>query len=133
MELFLSLTLHLVMAALVRASVVAASPYYVHRRTVNQLLELKHRIEEEQKAESEHKKRRRRHHSKNYGQNSSSMPEFAAVRGLLESNTAEHQKKLSSCEGGNGIVDQRRGSSTNLTMIPSGLPRVQMQREGTFL
>jgi len=48
------------------------------------LLELKHRIEEEQKAESEHKKRRRRHHSKTYGQNSSSMPEFTAARGLLE-------------------------------------------------
>lgn len=133
MDLFSSPALHLVMATLVGASVVGGSAYYVHRRTVDQLLEFKRRMDEEQQDEPEHtvaKKRPPRYDSKTYGRNSNSMPDFTAARGL-EFHNDEHRKNWSTYERGIGVVQQRRGSFANLTTIPSGLPRVQMRREGS--
>lgn len=133
MDIFSSSALHLVMATLVGASVMAASAYYVHRRTVDQLLEFKRRIDEEQQNELEHtvaKKRAPRYHSKTYSRNSNSMPDFTAARGL-ELHNDEHRRNCGTYERVIGAVEQRRGSFANLTSIPSGLPRVQTRREGS--
>lgn len=133
MDLYSSSALHLVMATLVGASVVAASAYYVHKRTVDQLLEFKRRIDEERQDEPEHrvaKKRPPRYQTKTCGRNSSSMPDFTAARGL-EFHNDELRKNWYTYEGGIRVVDHRRGSFANLMTIPSGLPRLQTRREGS--
>ncbi|KAJ9543013.1 hypothetical protein OSB04_022720 [Centaurea solstitialis] len=81
-------TLHLAMAALVGASFVAVSAFYVHRKTLNQLLEFAKSVEKDREEDGDdeeslhygkyggmEKKRR------NYRRVSSSLPDVTAVSG----------------------------------------------------
>eukprot|EP01018_Ginkgo_biloba_P000785 Gb_23346 [translate_table: standard] len=138
--------LHLVMAALVGASVVAASAYYMHRRTVDQLLEFRRRIDEqEDEPQNNNLKRRRRHHNKNnninyrlgrdagYRRSSTSMPDVTAAAGLdCYVNNDEIRNKSTLYYDREHTATEQRASFDNLTMIPSGLPQVQTKREGSW-
>uniref|UniRef100_A0A0C9S924 AMP deaminase n=1 Tax=Wollemia nobilis TaxID=56998 RepID=A0A0C9S924_9CONI len=155
MDFGTSQALHLVMAALVGATVVAASAYYMHKRTLDQLLEYRRRIdgeeteEEEGEGEPARGKRRRRQNGRKLGREaarysrfSSSMPDFATVEGggleyyygNGENNNNEDEvnryKKWSNYSI-NEAENERRGSYGNLTMIPSGLPSLETRRDGS--
>lgn len=132
--------LHLALAALVGASFVAVSAYYMHRKTLNQLLEFAKTIdraerereeeeEEEDDAEQEdlgrvadsprHFKRyvdKRRNYGRKkgngyYRRSSASLPDVTAF----------------SCPGEG---DERRNGPVRVDSIPAGLPRLHTLPEG---
>ncbi|KAM7526501.1 hypothetical protein LguiA_016403 [Lonicera macranthoides] len=130
--------LHLALAALVGASFVAVSAYYMHRKTLNQLLEFAKTIdrgerereeEEEDAAEQEylgrgadspsHFKRyadKRRNYGRKkwngyYRRSSASLPDVTAF----------------SCPGDG---DERRNGPVRVDSIPAGLPRLHTLPEG---
>ncbi|KAJ6847056.1 AMP deaminase-like [Iris pallida] len=104
-------TLHLALAALVGASFVAVSGYYVHRKTLAQLIEFARVVEssnknkDQQQQQQQQRRRKERHSSRG----SASLPDFAAA-----SETAE--------DGGEEAV-QAKGLFADLP-IPPGLPRL---------
>lgn len=117
-------TLHLAMAALVGASFVAVSAYYMHRKTLTQLLEFAKSVERERDDNSDggppqhgkrHAPRRgRRKVSGYYRLGSSSLPDVTRhVDGIDGEATA------------NGPV--------HLDEIPAGLPRLHTLTEGITL
>ncbi|GLT66176.1 hypothetical protein SLA2020_385600 [Shorea laevis] len=110
-------SLHLAMAALVGASFVAVSAYYMHTKTLNQLLEFAKTVEREREREenseaesTQHSKRRRSHHSRRKGNGYSrrypaSLPDVTAISG-----GADGEEKC------NGPVQ--------VDGIPAGLPKL---------
>lgn len=127
--------LHLAMAALVGASVVAVSAYYMHRKTLNQLLEFAKTIEREREREDavaedggcggdspQHFKKhggveKRRNHVRRkgngyYRRGSASLPDVTAI------------------SGGMDIVEERRNGPVHIDSIPAGLPRLHTLPEG---
>ncbi|KAG8374429.1 hypothetical protein BUALT_Bualt11G0130900 [Buddleja alternifolia] len=120
-------SLHLAMAALVGASFVAVSAYYMHRKTLNQLLEFAKAIERdrdhEESAEdggdaAEHLKkypsrRRRKGNGGYYRRGSASLPDVTAFSG-----------------GGGGDEVEKRNGPAHVDAIPPGLPRLQTLPEG---
>ncbi|GLJ38699.1 hypothetical protein SUGI_0788790 [Cryptomeria japonica] len=142
MDISSSGTLHLVMAALVGATVVAASAYYMHKRALEQLLEFQRRSQGENLEDNEedeeavaqskrrghHNSRRRSASDRTFG----SMPNIpnAAAEGL--ECYGQSEKKLNHSNNYNGGAEFRRGSFGNLTTIPSGLPRLQTRRDGSW-
>ncbi|XP_027069681.1 AMP deaminase isoform X3 [Coffea arabica] len=132
--------LHLAMAALVGASAVAVSAYYMHRKTLNHLLEFAKTIERERErgdavaedggvgyggggADSpQHFKRygsvdKRRNHGRRkgsgyYRRGSASLPDVTAI------------------SGGMDILDDRRNGPVHVDSIPTGLPRLHTLPEG---
>ncbi|KAG9134139.1 hypothetical protein Leryth_004822 [Lithospermum erythrorhizon] len=95
---------HLAMAALVGASLVAVSAYYMHRKTLNQLLEFAKSIEtfdDKEDGEFEKRRRRKRGSAGGYRRGTASLPDVSAVTGYDE-------------------VDY----------IPAGLPRLHTLAEG---
>ncbi|KAF4379092.1 hypothetical protein F8388_022179 [Cannabis sativa] len=118
-----SYTLHLAMAALVGASFVAVSAYYMHRKTLTQLLEFAKTVEREREEVSDegggdspqHLKRRRSHARRKgnnyYRRSSASMPDVMAISGAIES-------------------EDRRNGLLHVDGIPSGLPRLHTLPEG---
>ncbi|KAL4557918.1 hypothetical protein LXL04_036112 [Taraxacum kok-saghyz] len=110
-------SLHLAMAALVGASFVAVSAYYMHRKTLNQLLEFAKTVEKERDdGEDEllqhYRKRNSSEQRRNQGgrrngfyrQGSTSLPEITSI------------------SGGSGAHEE--------DAIPAGLPRLHTLREG---
>ncbi|XAR55809.1 AMP deaminase [Bertholletia excelsa] len=115
--------LHLAMAALVGASFVAVSAYYMHRKTLNQLLEFAKTLEKdrdrEQAEEEEHSRKyveRRRSNSRRkasgyHRRGSNSLPNVMAASGHLDG-------------------DERRNGPLPIDGAPAGLPRLQSRSEG---
>lgn len=105
--------MHLAMAALVGASFVAVSAYFMHRKTLNQLLEFARTVERERDElpddSPRHLKRRpgRKGNDAYYGRASVSMPDVTAMDAVGDAN-------------GPLYVDG----------IPPGLPRLQTLPEG---
>ncbi|XP_021744886.1 AMP deaminase-like [Chenopodium quinoa] len=116
-------TLHLAMAALVGASFVAVSAYYMHRKTLSQLLEFAKTMERDKEGEEgeegeevgrhlspRHYRRRRRIGA--YRRASASLPDVTAISG--------------------GEIDgsDKRNSVLPVEGIPAGLPRLRSLSEG---
>ncbi|XP_010558373.1 PREDICTED: AMP deaminase-like [Tarenaya hassleriana] len=114
--------LHLAMAALVGASFVAVSAYFMHRKTLAQLLEFAKSVERDSDSDDDSprrqlKKRRgglRRKTDGHYRQVSASLPDVTAI------------------SGGYGGGDGKRpnGPPVLVDGIPSGLPRLRSLAEG---
>ncbi|KAL6998439.1 AMP deaminase [Sarracenia purpurea var. burkii] len=121
---------HLAMAALVGASFVAVSAYYMHRKTLNQLLEFAKAVEREREREDgddevgrgespQHSKKygdKRRGHGRrkgtgNYRRSSASLPDIMAISADVEE-------------------DERRNGPVPIDAIPVGLPRLHTLPEG---
>ncbi|KAK2378958.1 AMP deaminase [Trifolium repens] len=103
---------HLAMAALFGASIVAVSAYYMHRKTLTQLLEFARTVELEGGSDGGDSPRRRRGGSKrrgngSYRRGSGSLPDVTALSGGVD---------------GNGLL--------HVEGIPAGLPRLQTLPEG---
>ncbi|MFQ6658431.1 hypothetical protein Gotur_027701 [Gossypium turneri] len=115
-------TVHLAMAALVGASVVAVSAYYMHRKTLNQLLEFAKTVEREDISEGESplpSKKRRAHHSRRkgsgyYRRSSSSLPDVSMMYGGIDG-------------------DEKRNGTIHVDGIPPGLPRLHMLPEDAVI
>ncbi|KAK6120249.1 hypothetical protein DH2020_045940 [Rehmannia glutinosa] len=122
-------SLHLAMAALVGASFVAVSAYYMHRKTLNQLLEFAKAIERDRDenaaaedggddAEEQLKKypsrRRRKGSGGYYRRGSASLPDVTTF------------------SGGGGEVEEKRNGPVHVDSIPAGLPRLHTLPEGKF-
>ncbi|KAF9665233.1 hypothetical protein SADUNF_Sadunf16G0101300 [Salix dunnii] len=126
-------SLHLAMAALVGASFVAVSAYYMHRKTLNQLLEFAKKVERERERDDDsdggegvgggsspkHWKKRRSH-ARRKGSNgyynkrvSASLPDVTAISG-----------------GGIDGEEKRNGQVVYVGEIPAGLPRLHNFPEG---
>jgi AMP deaminase len=100
------------MAALFGASIVAVSAYYMHRKTLTQLLEFARTVELEGGSDGGDSPRRRRGGSKrrgngSYRRGSGSLPDVTALSGGVD---------------GNGLL--------HVEGIPAGLPRLQTLPEG---
>ena len=120
--------MHLAMAALVGASVVAVSAYYMHRKTLAQLLEFATTVEKEaaggrrgdggegnDESPVHLKKRRggaRRKGTGGYRRGSASLPDVTAI------------------SGGGMDGEEKRNGPVHVEGIPTGLPRLQTLREG---
>lgn len=120
-------TVHLTMAALLGASLVAVSAYYMHRKTLTQLLEFAKTVERERERERDdnsdgdspqHLKKRRSHGRRKgngyYRRGSASLPDVSAI------------------SGGGGGVDgmEKRNGPLHVDGIPPGLPRLHTLPEG---
>lgn len=117
-------SLHLAMAALVGASFVAVSAYYMHRKTLNQLLEFAKAIERDREdveaaeggddAEENLNKypsrRRRKGNAGYYNRGSASSSDVTLYSG-----------------GG----EEKRNGQVHVDFIPAGLPRLHTLTEGT--
>ncbi|KAK8475787.1 hypothetical protein V6N13_041294 [Hibiscus sabdariffa] len=132
-------TVHIAMAALVGASLVAVSAYYMHRKTLNQLLEFAKTVEREREREREKekekekekeerddisdaesplhsKKRRGHHHSRRkgggyYRRGSASLPDVSMMSGGVDG-------------------EEKRDDTIHIDGIPPGLPKLHMLPEG---
>ncbi|KAK8563922.1 hypothetical protein V6N12_036057 [Hibiscus sabdariffa] len=114
-------TVHLAMAALVGASLVAVSAYYMHRKTLNQLLEFAKTVEREREDISEgespqHSKKRRGQHYRRKGngynrRGSASLPDVTVISGGIDG-------------------DEKRNGPIYVDGIPAGLPRLHTLHEG---
>ncbi|MBA0651145.1 hypothetical protein Goklo_018509 [Gossypium klotzschianum] len=115
-------TVHLAMAALVGASLVAVSAYYMHRKTLNQLLEFAKTVEREDISEGESplpSKKRRAHHSRRkgsgyYRRSSSSLPDVSMMYGGIDG-------------------EEKRNGTIHVDGIPPGLPRLHMLPEDAVI
>ncbi|MBA0857697.1 hypothetical protein Goshw_015789, partial [Gossypium schwendimanii] len=110
------------MAALVGASLVAVSAYYMHRKTLNQLLEFAKTVEREDISEGESplpSKKRRAHHSRRkgsgyYRRSSSSLPDVSMMYGGIDG-------------------EEKRNGTIHVDGIPPGLPRLHMLPEDAVI
>lgn len=121
--------LHLAVAALVGASVVAVSAYYMHRKTLTQLLEFAKTVEREREREEnsdldspQHLKKRRAHHARRkgagyYRRGSSSLPDVTDISGGVDG----------------GGEERRSNGPLHVDGIPVGLPRLHTLPEGMAL
>ncbi|KAK4253294.1 hypothetical protein QN277_010617 [Acacia crassicarpa] len=113
--------LHLAVAALVGASAVAVSAYYMHRKTLTQLLEFAKTVDREMDDVSDddspqHLKKRRGGSAKRKGNGyyrrvSSSLPDVTAISGGMDG-------------------EERRNGPLPVDVIPAGLPRLHTLHEG---
>lgn len=120
-------TMHLAMAALVGASFVAISAYYMHKKTLTQLLEFAKTVEREREREEnsdgdspQHLKKRRGHGRRKgngyYRRGSASLPDVTTISGGIDA-----------------AEDRRANGPVHVEGIPPGLPRLHMLREGMAL
>ncbi|KAL2337728.1 hypothetical protein Fmac_012174 [Flemingia macrophylla] len=115
---------HLALAALVGASVVAVSAYYMHRRTLAQLLEFARTVDRDDDVVSDaespppHAKKRRaasrRRSNAGYRRGSSSLPDVTVISGAFDG-------------------EEKRNGPVHVEGIPAGLPRLHTLREGLAL
>lgn len=112
--------MHLAMAALVGASVVAVSAYYMHRKTLNQLLEFAKTMERDREDAEE---------------DGADSPQLLKKYGSLERRRSYARRK------GNGYYRRASASLPDVTVIsgsagvevdsiPVGLPRLHTLPEG---
>uniref|UniRef100_A0A7C9CXL4 AMP deaminase n=1 Tax=Opuntia streptacantha TaxID=393608 RepID=A0A7C9CXL4_OPUST len=104
-------TLHLAMAALVGASVVAVSAYYMHRKTLSQLLEFAKSLERDEDVAADDDRRRRRKTIGAYRRASASLPDVTAISGEVDG-------------------EEKRNGVLPVDGIPAGLPRLRTLSEG---
>ncbi|XP_039009057.1 AMP deaminase-like [Hibiscus syriacus] len=114
-------TIHLAMAALVGASLVAVSSYYMHRKTLNQLLEFAKKVEREREDISEgespqHSKKRGGQHYRRKGngynrRGSASLPDVTVISGGIDG-------------------EEKRNGPIHVDGIPAGLPRLHTLHGG---
>ncbi|XVF55071.1 hypothetical protein PTKIN_Ptkin06aG0007200 [Pterospermum kingtungense] len=117
-------TVHLAMAALVGASVVAVSAYYMHRKTLSQLLEFAKTVERERDRDREisdgespkYSKKRRGHHSRRKGsgynrRGSASLPDVTVISSGIDG-------------------EEKRNGPIHVDGIPPGLPTLHTLPEG---
>lgn len=104
-------TLHLAMAALVGASVVAVSAYYMHRKTLSQLLEFAKSLERDEDVAADDDRRRRRKTIGAYRRSSASSPDVTAISGEVDG-------------------EDKRNGVLPVDGIPAGLPRLRTLSEG---
>lgn len=113
---------HLALAALVGASVVAVSAYYMHRKTLAQLLEFARAVDRDAGSDGGDsplvsKRRRggaRRRGSNGYRRSSASLPDVTTIDGGLDG-------------------EEKRNGLMHVEGIPAGLPRLHTLREGTVV
>lgn len=115
--------MHLALAAIVGASVVAVSAYYMHRKTLAQLLEFARTVEREAdgggssdtEPPTAHLKKRlgssRRRGNGGYRRGSASLPDVTAISGGFDG-------------------EEKRNGPVHVDGIPVGLPRLHTLREG---
>ncbi|XP_028760924.1 AMP deaminase-like [Neltuma alba] len=114
--------LHLAVAALVGASVVSMSAYYMHRKTLTQLLEFAKTVDKDREKDDvssgdspQHFKRRRsrakRKGSGCYRRDSASSPDTMAISGWKDG-------------------EEKRNGTMLVNGVPDGLPRLHMLGEG---
>lgn len=116
--------LHLAMATLVGASFVAVSAYYMHRKTLSQLLEFVKTVEREREDNSDVvgslqnlNKRPSNSHHRGYGyycRGSASLPDVTAISGGID-------------------VEDRWNGPIQVDGIPPGLPRLHTLPEGMVM
>ncbi|KAL0309985.1 UNVERIFIED_CONTAM: AMP deaminase [Sesamum radiatum] len=121
------------MAALVGASFVAVSAYYMHRKTLNQLLEFAKAMErdrEDAAADADdgggdaaeqlkkYSRQRRKGSEGHYRRGSASLPDVRMFYGG---------------SSGGGEMDDKRNGQVHVDSIPTGLPRLHTLPEGRFL
>ncbi|MBA0788038.1 hypothetical protein Gotri_025549 [Gossypium trilobum] len=124
-------TVHLAMAVLVGASLVAVSAYYMHRKTLNQLLEFAKTVEREREDISEGEESPQPQHSKKrhgqhfrwkgngyYRRGSASLPDVTVISGGFDG-------------------EEKRNGPVNVDGIPPGLPRLhtlpEAKRSGSLI
>lgn len=121
-------SLHLAMAALFGASFVAVSAYYMHRKTLDQLLEFAKAVERDREEAADggdspqHLKKypsrrshgRRKGNNGYYGRTSASLPDVRTISGV-------------------GEVEEKRNGPVQVDSIPAGLPRLHTLPEGMQL
>ncbi|MCE2056222.1 hypothetical protein HAX54_044286 [Datura stramonium] len=126
-------TVHLAMAALVGASVVAVSAYYMHRKTLNQLLEFAKTIDKD------------RDPDEGAAEDGGYSPQHLRKYGAA---AAEKMRNRSRSKGSNGYyrrssasfpdvttansgeVEEKRNGPIHVDSIPAGLPRLHTLPEG---
>ncbi|XP_057486996.1 AMP deaminase-like [Actinidia eriantha] len=121
-----SYAVHLSMAALVGASLVAVSAYFMHRKTLSQLLEFAKAVEREREREyagddspqnlKKYAAEKRRGHGRRkgsgyYRRSSASLPDVTSVSGDVDDG-------------------ERRNGPVHVDGIPAGLPRLHTLPEG---
>ncbi|KAK4418904.1 AMP deaminase [Sesamum alatum] len=128
-------SLHLAMAALVGASFVAVSAYYMHRKTLNQLLEFAKAMERDREdvaadadggggdgdaAEQlkKYPRQRRKGSGGHYRHGSASLPDVRMFYGG---------------SSGGGEMEEKRNGQAHMDSIPTGLPRLHTLPEGHLI
>lgn len=112
--------IHLAMAAMVGASFAAVSAYYMHRRTLNQLLEF---ARERSSNPVPPRQRRKKQRIKPAG--SISLPDIATVADV--DGEEEEEEEVEEVGWGRGPTGQVANGGL---VIPPGLPRLHVSREG---
>ncbi|XP_075513150.1 AMP deaminase-like isoform X1 [Primulina tabacum] len=120
-------SLHLAMAALFGASFVAVSAYYMHRKTLNQLLEFAKAIEKDKEEADEG--RDSVEHVKKYYPSRRSYGRRKANGGSYRRGSAS-LPDVASFSGAGGEVEEKRNGPVHIDYIPPGLPRLHTLPEG---
>ncbi|KAL8152601.1 hypothetical protein V2J09_010361 [Rumex salicifolius] len=134
-----SYALHLAVAALFGASVVAVSAYYMHRKTLTQLLEFAKTIDrdrDQEHGEEELSPRRVRNSDKRRGQAGAGRKRSISVYGRVSASLPDVtmiSDDVDGAGGGGGAVDKRNGPGLSVEGIPVGLPRLHTLSEGKSL
>ncbi|KAJ6798621.1 AMP deaminase-like [Iris pallida] len=111
-----SYTLHLALAALVGASFVAVSGYYVHRKTLAQLIEFARVVESSNKNKDQHQQKQQRRKERRHSHGSASLPDFALAAAEDGEGDGEEEEEAAPSLARNGLFAE--------LPIPAGLPRL---------
>lgn len=128
--------LHLAMAALVGASFVAVSAYYVHRKTLTQLLEFARAVERERDRDRRDGDESCDDRKKNQGKRSLEKKKGA---GHTRSGLAPLPDVMTAAEADREEEEEEvdrfpvNGQLADLGTIPPGLPRLQTVVEGNYV
>ncbi|CAL5351516.1 unnamed protein product [Camellia sinensis] len=120
---------HLAMAALVGASFVAVSAYYMHRKTLNQLLEFAKSVEKERDRDDAEDDHDSPQHSKKYAEKRRSHGGRRKGNGYYRRSSTSLPDVMTNCGDVDG-GDERRNGPVPIDGIPAGLPRLHTLPEG---
>ncbi|KAL7169619.1 hypothetical protein ACSBR2_034622 [Camellia fascicularis] len=120
---------HLAMAALVGASFVAVSAYYMHRKTLNQLLEFAKSVERERDRDDAEDDHDSPQHSKKYAEKRRSHGGRRKGNGYHRRSSTSLPDVMTICGDVDG-GDERRNGPVQIDGIPAGLPRLHTLPEG---
>ncbi|KAH0700818.1 hypothetical protein KY284_015033 [Solanum tuberosum] len=120
-------TVHLAMAALVGASIVAVSAYYMHRKTLNQLLEFAKAIEKDRDPDDVETEDGGGGYSRNYAVKRRNRSGSKGSNGYYRGSSASFPDVMMAKSG---EVEERRNGPIHVDSIPAGLPRLHTLPEG---
>ncbi|XP_049408192.1 AMP deaminase [Solanum stenotomum] len=120
-------TVHLAMAALVGASIVAVSAYYMHRKTLNQLLEFAKAIEKDRDPDGVETEDGGGGYSRNYAVKRRNRSRSKGSNGYYRGSSASFPDVMMAKSG---EVEERRNGPIHVDSIPAGLPRLHTLPEG---